>query len=79
MGQFTPEDPWVRATAQIRCPVLFLGQLDDELVPFDTAVTLFRDIASDDKRMHANPGAHSAVPIEEIDASEAFLAKHLND
>jgi dienelactone hydrolase len=78
MGTFNDDDPWTVATAKIQCPVLFLHQLDDELVRTDAAINLFRGIGSTDKRLHANPGAHSAVPPEEMEASEAFLAKHLN-
>jgi len=52
-------------------------QTDDELVPTALALGLFRSIGSQDKRLHAHPGAHSAVPIEEIEASEAFIARHL--
>jgi dienelactone hydrolase len=77
MGAFRDDDPWVSAAPDITCPVLFLHQLDDELIRTDAAIALFRTLASDDKRLHANPGAHSAVPPEEMDASEAFLAKHL--
>jgi pimeloyl-ACP methyl ester carboxylesterase len=77
MGVFHADDPWARAATAITQPVLFLAQLDDELVRFDAATQLFRDLGSSDKRLHANPGLHSAVPLEEIDASEAFLAKHL--
>jgi dienelactone hydrolase len=77
MGQFTGEDPWAAAAPSITCPVLFLAQLDDELVRFESAVELFRSLASSDKRMHANPGLHSAVPPEEVDASETILVKHL--
>ena len=29
------------------------------------------------ERDFTHPGAHAAVPIEEFDHSEAFLAKHL--
>jgi hypothetical protein len=58
--------------------VLFLVQTDDELVPTDKAVALFRAIGSADKRLHAHPGAHSAVPTEEVEASEAFFARHLS-
>ena len=36
----------------------------------------FDAIGSLDKRLHAHPGVHSAVPVEEIDASEWFLARH---
>jgi dienelactone hydrolase len=66
------------ATAtDITCPVLFLQQLDDELMKRDACVDLFLAIGSKDKRLHANPGAHSAVPAEEMDASEAFFKKYL--
>jgi dienelactone hydrolase len=77
MGTFTDADPWAAAAPEVTCPVLFLVQTDDELVPPERALTLFRAIGSTDKRMHAHPGAHAAVPLEEIDASEAFLARHL--
>lgn len=66
------------ATAEkISCPVLFLQQLDDELIDREGCLELFLAIGSKDKRLHANPGAHSAVPAEEMAQSEAFLAKHL--
>jgi hypothetical protein len=58
--------------------VLFLAQTDDELVPPEKALALFRSIGSADKRLHAHPGAHAAVPPEEVEASEAFLAHHLS-
>lgn len=77
MGTFAEGNPWGTAAAAVTCPVLFLVQTDDELVPVDTAIALFRSIGSKDKRLHAHPGAHSAVPVEEIDASEAFFARHL--
>jgi hypothetical protein len=38
---------------------------------------LFRSLGSADKRLHAHPGLHSAVPPEEMEASEAFLSRHL--
>jgi dienelactone hydrolase len=78
MGTFADANPWTTAAARIECPVLFLVQTDDELVPPEKALSLFRTIGSRDKRLHAHPGAHSAVPLEEIDASEAFLATHLD-
>ena len=67
------------ATAgDIACPVLFLQQLDDELIGRDACLDLFLAIGSKDKRLHANPGSHAAVPPEEFDQSEAFLARHLS-
>jgi len=77
MGTFDDSNPWTTAAADVTCPVLFLVQTDDELVPPARALALFRSLGSKDKRLHAHPGAHSAVPLEEIDASEAFFARHL--
>jgi len=77
MGTFDDSNPWTTAAAAITCPVLFLVQTDDELVPPAKALALFRSIGSEDKRLHAHPGAHSAVPPEEIQASEDFFARHL--
>ena len=34
-------------------------------------------LASADKRLHANPGLHPEVPVEEISMSVDFLATHL--
>jgi dienelactone hydrolase len=61
----------------ITVPVFFLVQWDDELVSRSDALTLFDTLASTDKTMHVNPGAHAAVPAEEIAATERFFAKHL--
>jgi len=62
---------------QIRCPVLFLQQRQDELFPVATTGALFDALGSTDKRMHAHPGAHGAVPPEAFLESERFLAQHL--
>ena len=72
--------PAARLTADapnITCPVLFVQQWHDELFPRDSVLALFDLIGSRDKRLHVHPGRHSQVPLEEIDASEAFLALHL--
>lgn len=61
--------------ARIRCPVLFLMQLEDELFPRDGYLAVFDALASDDKRIHANPGLHPEVPAEEIAASFAFIER----
>ena len=60
--------------AQIRCRLLFLMQLEDELFPRDGCLALFDAFASDDKRLHANPGLHPEVPAEEIDHAFNMLA-----
>jgi hypothetical protein len=59
------------------CPVLFLVQWDDELVPRYRAFETFSTLASADKRLHANPGSHVEVPVEDFVASEQFLARTL--
>ena len=63
--------------ADIRCPVLFLQQLDDELIPGDTCAALYESLATEEKALHRNPGAHAAIPPAEFDNTEAFLAQHL--
>lgn len=62
---------------RIACPVLFLLQWDDELVPRDRALALFDALGTADKRLHASPGRHVGVPREEMQASEEFLADRL--
>lgn len=63
--------------ASVQCPVLFLVQWDDDLCPRDRQLELFGALATHDKRLHANPGAHSAVPAEEFLTTVRFLADHL--
>jgi dienelactone hydrolase len=65
--------------AKVGHPVLFIVQLEDELFDRDGYLALFDAIASDDKRMHANPGLHAEVPAEEIAFTVDFLAKNLSD
>ena len=70
--------PTIRAAAAaIRCPVFFLWQLEDELFSRAECLTLFDAFAAPDKQLHANPGLHSAVPVEELDHGAAFLASVL--
>jgi dienelactone hydrolase len=65
------------AAGRITCPVLFLMQLEDELFPRADCLALFDALATEDKRLHANPGRHPAVPVEEMHHSIDFLVKHL--
>ncbi|MEZ5379171.1 MAG: hypothetical protein R2733_21920 [Acidimicrobiales bacterium] len=70
--------PLITAAAeQIEVPVLFLMQLEDELFSRDEYLALFDTLASTDKRLHANPGLHPAVPLEELDHGLEFLVQHL--
>lgn len=77
-GTTAPMAPRLIAdAARIACPVLFLMQWHDELFPRHGVLELFDAVGTTDKRLHVNPGLHSAVPLEEIDASEAILARQL--
>lgn len=81
MGIFGPTDGYrerIRAAAAaITCPVLFLMQLEDELFTREHYLDLFDRLASTDKRIHANPGLHPQVPVEELDFSAGFLQRYL--
>ncbi len=63
--------------AAVQCPVLFLVQWDDELFERERALDLFSALGTVDKRLHANPGGHVEVPVEEFRASVEFLAARL--
>jgi pimeloyl-ACP methyl ester carboxylesterase len=70
-------DRLARDTARISCPVLFLVQADDEVVPVDAAYRQFATFASEYKRMHVNAGRHMHVPLDETPFIELFLAQQL--
>lgn len=71
--------PVIQAAAEaIEVPVLFLVQLEDELFDRPSCLALFDAMASADKRLHANPGRHPEVPIEELHHSIDFLLKRLD-
>jgi dienelactone hydrolase len=62
---------------KITAAVLFLQQLDDEEVDQHAYHELFTRIGTKNKRLHANPGTHAAVPRSELEASRSFLARKL--
>jgi len=64
---------------RVTCPLTFLQQWDDALLPRQPVLDLFDALASVDKRLHVHPGQHSAVPVEEMEYSAAFMARHLGD
>ena len=66
-----------RDAAAVRCPVLFLLQWDDTLFSRADALALFDALATSDKRLHAHPGGHGALPAEAFATSAAFLAERL--
>ena len=65
------------AAARITIPVEFLLQWDDEMIPRDSGLALFGALASREKTLHANPGAHIAVPRFEVESAERFFLRHL--
>jgi dienelactone hydrolase len=78
MGLLGPtRDSMAAGAASITCPVLFIQQWDDSLIPREHVFELFDALGSGDKRLHAHPGDHAAVPVEEIAFSARFLARHL--
>ena len=78
MGVWGPNASRLREDAgKLHCPLRFLVQWDDEIVPRDTALELFDRIGSSDKSLRAHPGVHVAVPADEMRGVAAFLARHL--
>jgi len=61
----------------VQCPVRFLAQWDDEVVPRETALELFDRLGTKHKSLHAHPGKHVQVPADEMRAIPDFLAAHL--
>jgi len=78
MGLVGPTSDRLAADARrITCPVAFIQQWDDSLLPRQPVLDLFDALASVDKRLHVHPGEHASVPVEEMEFSIAFLARHL--
>lgn len=78
LGLVGPTRERLREDARtLTCPVLFIQQWDDQLMPREHIFELFDAIGSLDKRLHAHPGEHAAVPAEELIFSAEFLARHL--
>jgi pimeloyl-ACP methyl ester carboxylesterase len=67
-----------RLAPQLSCPLRFLVQWDDEVVPRDSCFDLFGMLGSERKTLHANPGIHTAVPDFEVTASVDYLDHHLS-
>lgn len=79
MGTWGPNANELRELApNVQCPVRWLVQWDDEIVPRDACIELFGLLGTKKKTMHVNPGKHQAVPVFEIDGSVEYLAKYLN-
>lgn len=70
--------PTITAAAEaIDVPLLFLMQLEDELFDRSECLALFDAFGSTNKRLHASPGLHPEVPVEELHASIDFLVTGL--
>jgi dienelactone hydrolase len=75
----TPPGARIRAdAAALGCPVLFLVNWDDQLVPRDSAFDLFDLLGNTDKRLAAYPGDHAQLPDEALAAAVAFLVERLD-
>lgn len=78
MGTWGPNAAELRELApSVQCPVRFLVQWDDEIVPRDRCIELFGLLGTKKKTLHANPGKHMAVPGFEIAGSVEYLDRHL--
>jgi len=66
-----------RLAPVVSCPVRFLLQWDDELIPRQSCLDLFDALGSKKKTLHANPGRHQAVPEFELAASVDYLDRSL--
>jgi dienelactone hydrolase len=67
----------MRYAPDVTIPVRFLVQWDDEIIPRDTCLELFSELATKKKTLHASPGKHAAVPQFEIQSSVDFLSHRL--
>ena len=78
MGLVGPSRDRLEVDAKtVTCPVLFIQQWDDQLMPRESVFELFDALGTLDKRLHAHPGEHAAVPPEELRFSVDFLVRHL--
>ncbi|OUX42781.1 MAG: hypothetical protein CBE21_03465 [Proteobacteria bacterium TMED261] len=74
MGNWGPDaDLLVEMAPKVSCPVRFLVQWDDEVVPRSACLELYDRLGSKKKTLHANPGLHSSVPQFEAVASVDYL------
>lgn len=78
MGHWGPNgDELVAMAPSLNLPLRFLLQWDDEVVPRNKCLDLFDLLGSKRKTLHANPGAHSAVPVNEVVSSVGYLDKYV--
>jgi pimeloyl-ACP methyl ester carboxylesterase len=75
-GQFWPES-LIDAARRITVPIEFWLQWDDEHIERQTGLALFDAFGSPEKTLHANAGAHKALPRFEVDSAVRFFVRHL--
>jgi pimeloyl-ACP methyl ester carboxylesterase len=75
-GQFWPES-LIELARQIKIPIEFVLQWDDEHIPRASGLALFDAFASTEKTLHANAGRHKELPRFEADSAVRFLTRHL--
>jgi len=71
------EDEFSAHAKSLKVPLLFLFQLNDELMPPQSGLALFTAFGSEIKTMHVNPGPHVGIPLFERDSAEAFFVRHM--
>jgi pimeloyl-ACP methyl ester carboxylesterase len=77
-GVFPGLEDHKAAAEQIRIPVMFVYQWEDELMKRDQGLALFDAFGSTEKTMHINPGRHVEIPAHERDAWTGFWKRHLD-
>ena len=78
MGSSGPNgDDLMRLAGDVKIPLRFLVQWDDQLIPREHCLELFGELGTTRKTLHANPGEHSAVPHFEVTSSLQYLAHNL--
>lgn len=71
------DDEFARLAGLVTVPLLFIFQLDDELMQPEQGIDLFRAFGSKNKTMHINPGRHIEIPLHEREGFDAFWERHL--
>lgn len=70
-------DAFERAARSITVPLLFMFQLNDELMTPESGLALFTAFGPKIKSMHINPGPHIGIPAHEREYYETFYVRHL--
>lgn len=76
-GVFPGLEDHKAAAEQIRIPLMFVYQWEDELMKREQGIALFDAFGSTEKTMHVNPGRHVEIPAHERDSWLAFWKRHL--